>query len=58
MQKPVLSCILIMDYWVVQCVLAHSHHHEKVQTQAQRDAANGILRTRTFSIASLVIGMA
>lgn len=52
MQKPILSCLLIMGFLgSAMSVLAHGHHHEKVRTQAQIDAANGFLRTRTFSIA-------
>ncbi|MBI6528580.1 metal-binding protein ZinT [Proteus vulgaris] len=47
MQRPILSCVLIMGLLSsTMSVLAHGHHHEKVQTQAQRDAANGIFEDK------------
>lgn len=47
MQKPILSCLLIMGFLgSAMSVLAHGHHHEKVRTQAQIDAANGIFEDK------------
>ncbi|CRL64245.1 MULTISPECIES: metal-binding protein ZinT [Proteus] len=47
MQRPILSCVLIMGLLSsAMSVLAHGHHHEKVQTQSQRDAANGIFEDK------------
>lgn len=46
MEKPILSCLLIMGLLgTAMSVVAHGHH-EKVQTQAQRDAANGIFEDK------------
>lgn len=42
MEKPILSCFLIMGLLGSAMSVAAHEHFEKVQTQAQRDAANGI----------------